>query len=137
MTRINVVPVEELMDQHLMAEWRELPMVHAALRRSLRTRKLDDILRGIPKEYTLGKGHVSFFYDKLGFLRQRHIQIYHELIRRGNAIDANRLILVDRSSVDNALFWNGYSPTEEAMRLNRERIALRISQRPNWYRKTP
>lgn len=27
MTRINLIPVEELTDQHLMAEYRELPMI--------------------------------------------------------------------------------------------------------------
>lgn len=36
MTRINLVPVEELMDQHLFAEFREIKMVPKSLRRSLR-----------------------------------------------------------------------------------------------------
>lgn len=35
MTRINLVPPEELMDQHLFAEFREIKMVPKSLRRSL------------------------------------------------------------------------------------------------------
>ena len=39
MTRINIVPVEELMDQHLIAEYRESTMVPAALNRTLKSKK--------------------------------------------------------------------------------------------------
>ncbi len=35
MTRINLIPVHELTDQHLMAEYRELPMIGASLKRTL------------------------------------------------------------------------------------------------------
>ena len=37
MTRINLVPTEELADQHLVAEYRELFMVGSSLQRSLRS----------------------------------------------------------------------------------------------------
>ena len=33
MTRINIIPTEELADQHLVAEYRELFMVGSALQR--------------------------------------------------------------------------------------------------------
>ena len=35
MTRINVIPVDQLTDQHLVAEYREMLMVPASLKRSL------------------------------------------------------------------------------------------------------
>ncbi len=38
MTRINLIPVEELTDQHLMAEYRELPMIAKALEKTLKSK---------------------------------------------------------------------------------------------------
>ena len=38
MTRINIIPVCELKDQHLIAEYREITMVPAALNRTLRSK---------------------------------------------------------------------------------------------------
>jgi deoxyribonuclease (pyrimidine dimer) len=40
MTRVNLVNVEHLADQHLFAEFRELKMVPVALRRSLKQKVL-------------------------------------------------------------------------------------------------
>ena len=57
MTRINIVPVEELMDQHLIAEYREITMVPAALNRTLKSKKGLDRNK-ISKTYTLNTGHV-------------------------------------------------------------------------------
>jgi len=37
MTRINIIPTEELADQHLVAEYREMFMVGSALQRSLKS----------------------------------------------------------------------------------------------------
>jgi hypothetical protein len=65
MTRINVVPAEDLTDQHLMAEYRELPMVLAAARRS----KSEGYEAS--HAYTLNKGHVKFFYSKKRWLISR------------------------------------------------------------------
>jgi deoxyribonuclease (pyrimidine dimer) len=66
MTRINIIPVEEFMDQHLSAEYRKITMVPASLTRTLLSKTGLDYKK-IPKSYTLNKGHVYFFYDK-GFL---------------------------------------------------------------------
>ena len=133
MTRVNLVPVEELMDQHLMAEYREAPMVPSALRRSLRTRKIEDILKGIPKEFTLNKGHVSFFYDKLQYLQERFADIKCELRMRGFKLDETRQLGVhDIPSV----FFQDYVPTDKALITIRQRIAEKIAMKPDWYRKT-
>lgn len=50
MTRINVVPVFELSDQHLMAEYRELPRV---IKQKINT-------TDAPRLYKLGLGHVKW-----------------------------------------------------------------------------
>ena len=142
MTRLNLVPVKELMDQHLFAEFREIKMVPKSLRRSLRALIVKHGANGvyalsqrIPKEYTLNKGHVSFFYDKGAYLFDRYNLLRHELRRRGYKFDENALLDHDNvfASLDHN-FNNDYEPTEEALALVRARIAERIAWRPNWYR---
>lgn len=136
MTRLNLVPPNELTDQHLFAEWREIKMVPKSLARSLKARGQDGVLKIIPREYTLNTGHVSFFYDKGAYLEKRYEQLTEELERRGTH-RFNKDAPLDHSGVFAVLpdaFKKDYIPTNTALAIVRERIALRISQRPNWYR---
>ena len=82
MTRINIVPVQELFDQHLIAEYREITMVPAALNRTLKSKKGFNE-KYINKTYTLNKGHVYFFYNKGKYLYKRYQSIIQEMHRRG------------------------------------------------------
>lgn len=134
MTRINLVPPEELMDQHLFAEFREIKMVPMSLRRSLAARGLDSVVKRIPPAFTLNTGHVSFFYDKGLYLANRFLDLRNELERRG--VNYNRESQFDPLGVYGPFpeLFNDYTPTPEALALIRERIATRISQRPGWYR---
>ena len=122
MTRINVVPVKELCDQHLLAEWREMPRIVSALNKA--KHPID-----IPNEYVLGTGHMKFFYDKLEFLHIRHMQLTTELLVRGFNIQ----------NLDSSIFtstdpkwYNNYIPTEEALAINRERITERMPTKPRY-----
>ena len=77
MTRINagINPVE-LCDQHLKAELRELPRIFTHVGRY-------GVDPGrIPKEFTLGVGHVLFFTDKLEYLYLRWEQLIEEMVYR-------------------------------------------------------
>ena len=56
MTRVNLVPVGELANQHAFAEWREIRHIPKALARSLKTQSHEKILKKIPKEFTLNTG---------------------------------------------------------------------------------
>jgi deoxyribonuclease (pyrimidine dimer) len=77
MTRINVgIPPEELTQKHLIAEHRELKRIPNCISKG----KFD--LKGQPKEFTLGKGHVKFFYTRLGYLKERYEELYKECIKR-------------------------------------------------------
>lgn len=125
MTRINVVPVKELTNKHLFAEWREMPRLVKNLDKSLNRKSGQFCISEIPPEYVLGKGHVKFFYDKFEFLHKRHIELTNELLNRGYNL----------GNLDSAIFktvdkeWYGdYIPTEEAMKLNRERIKIRLTK---------
>lgn len=116
MTRINLIPPCELCDKHLLAEYRELPRIfHLA-------RPCSDA----PDKYVLGKGHVKFFYDKLAFLINRQRQIIDECLKRGFKIQHKEVNLVLGS--DRIDLYNDYNPTQEAIALNRARIAERLSK---------
>lgn len=78
MTRINVsVPPANLTDKHLIAEHREIVRIPNCIRKGRYN------LDGQPVYFTLGKGHVKFFYDKLLYLKNRYEKIYDECKRRG------------------------------------------------------
>ena len=133
MTRINLVPCEELTDQHLFAEFREIKMVPGALFRALKTKSVEEVLASIPNEFTLGAGHVKFFYDKGTYLRTRYSRIRMELFRRG--INYNVEAPLDKNHVYSDLrFCRAYLPTPEALAIVRERINQRILEKPQWYR---
>lgn len=129
MTRINTVPPENLTDQHLMAEYRELPMVMASLKRSAASHN------GIPQpasQYTLNKGHVTFFYDKGAFLKRRYDALVRELAVRGYSLDAERK--ADFSIFKQLNRYNDWQPTQNDHAVNAARIVERINAKPDWYR---
>lgn len=134
MTRVNLVPPSELFDQHLMAEYRELPMIPAALARTLRSRR-GLRLDAYPRRFTLNAGHVTFFYDKGRYLERRYAAVARELRRRGFRLDPARFFPV-AVFVDNGLYGD-WRPRVTDLAMIRSRLAEKLAKRPNWYRKTP
>lgn len=122
MTRINsaILP-NNLTDQHLIAELRELPRIFTAVKKRIEGGiSLDDI----PKEFTLGTGHMKFFYNKCGFLADRHVLLRIEFMKRYKHqydFDPNK------SSVPDSVFKD-YKPTESEKQLLIERISTRLSE---------
>ena len=131
MTRVNAdLDPKLLRRRHLVAELREITMVPASLRRSLRTRSKESILRGIPERFTLGKGHVTFFYDKQGFLLQRFRRLATEMERRGYTPDRSRA----RAFKGLEPCWNkDWSSSPRDDRIVKDRIEERIQQKPHLY----
>jgi len=120
MTRINCVPVQELHDKHLVAEYREMPRVFK-LAYAAYARGEDPSTH--PAEYTLGKGHVKFFYTRLGWLRWRFQDLVDEMRARGW-----QPAYPDVPSVADALpasWWSFWEPCERDLAINRQRIADR------------
>lgn len=77
MTRINVgIPPKSLSRQHLLAEHREIKRIPNMVASGKAK------LGNIPKEFKLGKGSVRFFYNKLGYLKNRYEEIYAECLER-------------------------------------------------------
>jgi len=135
MTRINLVPVQDLADQHLFAEWREIKMVPAALRRSLRSRKIKDVLNSVPQRYTLNTGHVTFFYPRMKFLTARYKLLTAELLSREYALsdpsDDFAQYTIGIPAEFNCAEW---TPDKHEVAINVERILLRIGDKPQWYK---
>ena len=123
MTRINVVSVTELCDQHLLAEHREL------------TRIPNDIVKregNVPlskaKAYLLGAGHVTFFRNKLKFLKSRYDALHQECLDRG----FNVVYKWPDKASEYAELWQDYVVTEEDILLNQKRIQERMPENPRF-----
>lgn len=122
MTRINCIPVEELTGPHLVAEYRELPRVFNLARKAAEKGTIQ------PKStYTLGTGHVIFFYTRLTYLAKRFLALIDEMQHRGYHPNFTEDLAVAHADIPAAL-WNDWTPTPEAMAINRERIALRLTE---------
>ena len=127
MTRINVVPPFLLLDQHLVAEKKEINQLAGQFLKSRRSRNFD--FHSLPNRFSLGTGHVRFFYKRGGFVRKRYAKVYDECIRRGfNAtFDFNDVWDGNHYNLD-------YEPTDEAIALIKERIISKVKAKPNFYR---
>jgi len=113
MSRINVgIPPKELSRQHLLAEHREIKRIPNLINSGRYN------MDNQPKEFTLGKGHVKFFYDKCLYLKNRYEDIYKECILRGYKVT------YFGNSWNNVPIemMNNYEPNEEDIQLIRDRI---------------
>lgn len=125
MTRINVVPVCELSDQHLIAEYHELP----------RTLKQNINICDAPDGYVLGAGHMKWACRHWEYTYQRFIDLCNEMKYRGFNVnyDPNTLKLY----LIKFLNANGkYRVSNSDLALNRERIREKYHTRPEFYRWT-
>tara|TARA_B100001996_G_scaffold361774_1_gene328784 strand:+ start:1047 stop:1481 length:435 start_codon:yes stop_codon:yes gene_type:complete len=133
MTRINLVDPNELADQHLVAEYREIFMVGPALQRSLKSPNWNKTKETLPKEFTLNGGHVKFFYNKGKYLHKRYKELIEEMKSRGMNPDPLRTFKREQWPDD---LYNDWLPTTKDLEIIRERITQRINQKPDWYRWT-
>ena len=118
MTRINCVPPQELSRQHLLAEWKELPRVFTlAAKAHASGRKVS-----APERYTLGAGHVKFFYKRLTYCTQRFHQLRAEMLRRGYE---PKYVAPPPTNILDREWWGQWVPDAAAIAANRQRIAER------------
>ena len=121
MTRINCVPVSELSRQHLVAEYRELPRVfNLARKAAARGHQSVDA----PAHYTLGKGHMLFFYTRLKYLANRQQQLIEEMQQRGYQANFTDSLFELHADIPTYM-WNDWQPDETALTINRQRILER------------
>lgn len=117
MTRISVgVRAIELCDAHLIKERVELVRIPNAVR----TGKA--VIKDIPKQFTLGTGHVKFFYDKMGYLHQRYTELTNECIARGfNITDFS-----DSFEGISPSLWKNYNETAQDRKIVVQRVNERL-----------
>ena len=132
MTRINIISVSELTDQHLIAEYREITIVPAALNRTLNS-KIGFQKEKVKKKFTLNSGHVYFFYDKGKYLNNRYKEIIDEMKKRGFSPDPNRKFPKEVFPKD---LYNDWKPNKEDQKIIKKRLKEKIDLKPDWYRKT-
>ncbi len=119
MTRINCVPPAELSRQHLLAEYRELPRVFALADKAYPKRAA----LVAPTRYTLGAGHVKFFYPRLGYCSRRFFQLKEEMLRRGYKPSYAYPPMVEVGTD----WFQDWEPTADALAMNRQRILERTT----------
>ena len=120
MTRINCIPVDELVDKHLVAEYRELPRLakHAAQKYASKPQFEP------PATYRLGKGHMDFFVDKGLWLANRHSELVSEMRKRGFTVNFPDYPIDKHPEV----WHNGWEVTKEAIEINKQRIKERLEK---------
>lgn len=129
MTRINIIEPDQLTKEHLLAEYRELPRIFTHILKAVEAGKnLSDF--SLPAKYTIGKGHVTFFYDKSDWLLSRWINIVNILSFKYSC-NLNReyihKVIEDYKTLP---VWSKqphgiYKPTPEEIYLNMYRLSNR------------
>lgn len=121
MTRINLIPASELSDQHLLAEYRELPRVNSVIDKKTFPR--------ISNTYVLGTGHVNFFINKANFLEDRHKELVNEALKRGIKISNTSELEINR-------FYPQVSfiPSVEEIKISESRIFEKLLMKPSFYK---
>jgi len=104
---------------HLTAEKHEITRVFGLARKA----QYEMHKKKQPAAYTLGTGHVLYFYDKLKFIAKRYDSLCTEMKKRGyncNQIPEQELL----AGIGKHMQWD-YVPTAEAIAINKQRIKER------------
>lgn len=123
MTRINVIPPQELSDQHLIAEYHELP----------RCIKQKINIEDAPATYKLGSGHMKWAASHLAFLMQRYYLLCNEMKYRGFRVnypssDLNQYVYENK--LQRLVEEDGYTVTHTDILLNQDRLVSKYVQKP-------
>lgn len=121
MVRVNIISPKLLSDQHLLAEHLEIIMLISYARKNPP--------KEIPARYCLGKGHITFFKDKIRYLQKRHIEIQKEMKKRGFKPKAKLSV----KGISKHLL-NDWIPVAGDKKIIKKRILWKIRKKPGYYR---
>ena len=122
MVRVNLINPKNLSDQHLIAEYNEILMLLGYVRKHPR---LDEV----PKKYSLGKGHILFFKNKLRYLKKRHEQIKKEMKKRG--FKAAKTVSISKFSKELQKDWR---PSQKDKEIIKIRLIERVKLKPEFHK---
>jgi len=114
-----------LTDQWLIAEQVELLMIPGMLERF--GWKINN---PIPEHFVLGKGHMTFWFNKLDYLSRRHDEVKKEVNRRGFKVTC-RYIAVPSVVWDSCVKYN--PSMSDSLKL-RSRLTDKIAAKPDIWR---
>lgn len=124
MTRISAaVRAIELCDAHLIKERIEILRIPNAIKSG----KAKVNLKKVPSTFTLGTGHVIFFYPRLKYLHKRYDELTNECMKR-------KFKVTDYSDAFDGLpeaLYNDYNETSNDRKLLVERVNERLSGMKN------
>ena len=126
MTRVNTVEPALLSGPHLVAEYREITRVFA-----LSAAAHCKSTVSVPPSYRMGAGHVTFFYDKLGFIERRHRSLVEEMQRRGYKPTILEAAAGWRDKIP-AIAWRDWMPSAADVATNLARL---VEREPEFYNK--
>ncbi|MFO7872030.1 MAG: pyrimidine dimer DNA glycosylase/endonuclease V [Candidatus Undinarchaeales archaeon] len=122
MVRVNLISPEKLADQHLIAEYAEILMLVEYIRSY-------PSIENIPDKFTLGKGHMKFFKNKVLYLKKRHEKLKKEMNKRG--FKPGKTVSLKGIKKNKLKDWK---PKERDLKIIRKRLIKRIKQKPEFYR---
>ena len=122
MVRINLLKPKQLADQHLIAEYNEILMLFGHVKKFPKINEM-------PSDYCLGKGHITFFKNKLLYLKKRHEELKKEMKKRGYA--TNKTIDLSKYSKE---LRNDWTPKKCDKELIINRITEKLKKKPEYYR---
>lgn len=122
MVRINLVNPKSLMDQHLIAEYNEILMLFGHVDKHSE-------IRNQPDSYKLGTGHITFFKNKLKYLKDRHELIKKEMKARG--FKPTKTISLSKYPVS---YRNDWTPKKKDFIVIKKRLSEKIAMKPEYYR---
>lgn len=127
MTRINATieqsafTHDDLLDQHLMIAYREVTRIANLARLPKRGEKF-------PEQYTLGTGHMKFFYDKGEFLAKQCQELYEACRARGFNVQ-------HKEYKPHGFSLNKpWEPTKRAIVENIFRLDEKLKDKPTFYK---
>ena len=122
MVRINLINPKYLSDQHLIAEYNEILKLIGHVKKYPKINEM-------PKEYCLSKGHITFFKNKLKYLKERHNLIKKEMKKRG--FKANKSFNLTKFQKEQK---NNWKPDKKDKKIIKKRLIEKIKLKPTFYR---
>jgi deoxyribonuclease (pyrimidine dimer) len=122
MVRVNIINPKYLADQHLVAEYNEILMLVAYIKKY-------PSLSNIPIKYCLGKGHMKFFKNKVLYLAKRHETLKKEMNKR--VFIATKKIKLSDFRLNNKKDWKACSEDKEVIK---KRLIEKLKLKPEFYR---
>lgn len=123
MTRINygILP-KHLPDKLLLAEHREIKRIPKVFEKALSSGSINKI----PKQFTLGKGHVLYFIDKPYYTYNRYRELYKECISRGFQVEdySNNWYIYKLHKLE----YTSIKPKDKDLKIIIDRIISRVIQ---------